>query len=33
MIDPMRYPTADITSLYGYSWEIELGYREKIYVR
>ena len=28
MIDPMRYPGADIAHLYGYRWEIELGYRE-----
>ena len=29
MIDPMRYPAADIGSLYGHCWEIELGYREQ----
>lgn len=29
MIDPMRYPAADIGSLYGHRWEIELGYREQ----
>lgn len=28
LIDPMRYPAADIVSLYSYRWEIELGYRE-----
>lgn len=29
MIDPMRFPAADIGSLYGHGWEIELGYREQ----
>lgn len=29
MIDPMRFPAADIGSLYGHRWEIELGYREQ----
>lgn len=29
MVDVMRYPAADITSLYGHRWEIELGYREQ----
>src|SRR5690606_16406405 len=28
MIDPLRYPAADIVDLYGHRWEIELGYRE-----
>ncbi len=28
MIDPLRYPGADIVDLYNYRWEIELGYRE-----
>ena len=29
MIDPMRYPCADIADLYSHRWEIELGYREQ----
>ena len=29
LTDPMRYPSADIASLYGHRWEIELGYREQ----
>ncbi len=29
MTDPMRFPGADIGSLYGHRWEIELGYREQ----
>lgn len=28
MIDPMRYPSADIVDLYAHRWEIELGFRE-----
>jgi IS4 transposase len=28
MTDIRRYPSADIVDLYGYRWEIELGYRE-----
>jgi len=28
MIEPMRFPGADIVELYGHRWEIELGYRE-----
>jgi len=28
MVDPMRYPGADIVDLYTHRWEIELGYRE-----
>ena len=28
MVDPMAYPSADIVDLYGYRWEIEMGYRE-----
>lgn len=28
MVDPMRFPGADIVALYGHRWEIELGYRE-----
>jgi len=28
MVDPMRYPSADIVDLYAHRWEIELGYRE-----
>lgn len=28
MVDPMRFPGADIVELYGHRWEIELGYRE-----
>lgn len=28
MTDIKRYPSADIVDLYGYRWEIELGYRE-----
>ena len=28
MVDPMRFPGADIVKLYSYRWEIELGYRE-----
>ena len=28
MVDPMRYPAADIIDLYSHRWEIELGYRE-----
>ncbi len=27
MLDPMLYPKLDIVGLYGYRWEIELGYR------
>jgi len=29
MVDPMRYPAADINSLYAHCREIELGYREQ----
>ncbi|UXI00145.1 IS4 family transposase [Photobacterium sp. TY1-4] len=29
MVDAMRYPAADISSLYGHRWEIEMGYREQ----
>ena len=29
MLDPMLYPKSDIVDLYGYRWEIELGYREQ----
>ncbi|KLU98384.1 IS4 family transposase [Photobacterium aphoticum] len=29
MIDPMLYPKNDVLGLYGYRWEIELGYREQ----
>jgi hypothetical protein len=29
MVDPMRYPCADIADLYSHRWEIELGYREQ----
>ncbi|MBD1565035.1 IS4 family transposase, partial [Vibrio sp. S12_S33] len=29
MVDPMLYPKSDIVGLYGYRWEIELGYREQ----
>ena len=29
MIDPLRFPAADIASLYGHRWEIEVGYREQ----
>ncbi|CAM6579238.1 transposase IS4 family protein [Enterobacter hormaechei] len=28
MNDPLRYPKADITELYGHRWEIEHGFRE-----
>lgn len=28
MVDPMRFPGADIVELYQHRWEIELGYRE-----
>ncbi|MGL5039818.1 MAG: IS4 family transposase [Aeromonas sp.] len=28
MVDPMRFPGADIGELYSHRWEIELGYRE-----
>lgn len=28
MIDPMRFPAADIVDLYDHRWEIELGFRE-----
>lgn len=28
MIDPMRFPSADIVDLYAHRWEIELGFRE-----
>lgn len=28
MLDSSRYPAGDIVDLYGYRWEIELGYRE-----
>ncbi|HHQ4603144.1 TPA: transposase, partial [Aeromonas veronii] len=28
MVDPMRFPSADIVELYSHRWEIELGYRE-----
>ncbi|MHA6999629.1 IS4 family transposase [Aeromonas schubertii] len=28
MVDPMRFPGADIVDLYSHRWEIELGYRE-----
>lgn len=28
MVDPLRYPSTDIASLYSQRWEIELGYRE-----
>lgn len=26
MVDPMRFPGADIVALYGHRWEIELGF-------
>ncbi|WP_371185203.1 IS4 family transposase [Thalassotalea maritima] len=29
MVDPMRYPSADIADLYSHRWEIEIGYREQ----
>lgn len=29
MTDPMLYPKNDVLGLYGYRWEIELGYREQ----
>ena len=28
MVDPMRFPSADIVELYSHRWEIELGYWE-----
>ncbi len=28
MVDPMRFPRADIIEIYNHRWEIELGYRE-----
>ncbi len=28
MVDPIRFPGADIVELYSHRWEIELGYRE-----
>lgn len=28
MVDPMRFPSAEMVELYRYRWEIELGYRE-----
>lgn len=28
VIDPLRFPNADIMDFYSYRWEIELGYRE-----
>lgn len=28
MIDPLRYPVANIADLYAHRWEIELGFRE-----
>ena len=28
LIDPYRYPSAEIADLYAHRWEIELGYRE-----
>ena len=28
MVDPMRFPGADIVELYSHRWGIELGYRE-----
>ena len=28
MIDPLRFPSADIVDLYAHRWEIELGFRE-----
>ena len=28
MVDPMRFPGAEIVELYSHRWEIELGYRE-----
>lgn len=28
MIDPLKYPIADIADLYAHRWEIELGFRE-----
>ncbi len=28
MVDPMRFPGADIVELYSHRWEIEVGYRE-----
>lgn len=28
MLDPLRYPKADIAELYGHRWEIEHGFRE-----
>jgi IS4 transposase len=29
MVDPMKYPLAEIADLYSHRWEIELGYREQ----
>ena len=31
MVDPMRFPGADIVELYSHRWEIELGYREMMH--
>jgi hypothetical protein len=28
MLDPLRYPAADIVDLYAHRWEVEQGYRE-----
>lgn len=28
MVDPMKYPSAEIVDLYAHRWEIEMGYRE-----
>lgn len=28
MVDPLRFPSAEMVELYRYRWEIELGYRE-----
>jgi IS4 transposase len=28
MVDPMRFPGADVVELYSHLWEIELDYRE-----
>jgi len=29
MIDPMRYPSADVGDLYRHRWAIKLGYRRQ----
>ena len=31
MVDPIRFPSANIVELYGHHWEIELGYREMMH--